>query len=32
MINEKTRLRLRLQSTLFLGLFLLMIGIIACFR
>jgi ABC-type uncharacterized transport system involved in gliding motility auxiliary subunit len=29
MINEKTRLRLRLQSTLFLGLFLLMIGIIA---
>ena len=29
MINEKTRLRLRLQSTLFLGLFLIVIGIIA---
>lgn len=29
MINDKTRLRLRLQSTMFLGLFLLMIGIIA---
>ena len=29
MINEKTRLHLRIQSTLFLGLFLIVIGIVA---